>query len=92
MPQERTFQMTLKNDQPVEFKFTSIAATGDRLFQMFATAEALDALQQLIEAGDAAGNVEVDTTETKSARKTAPAAPATDAVKPVAAKKKKAAQ
>ena len=61
-PQERIFQIQLKNDLVIEFKFAPIAATGDRLWQMFATTEALDIVQQLIDSG----------TETKSARKTAP--------------------
>jgi hypothetical protein len=63
MTQERTFKIPLKNDQTVELKFNSIAATSDQLWQMFATAEALDVLQQLIDAS----NPE----QTKSARKTA---------------------
>jgi hypothetical protein len=63
-PQERIFQIQLKNDLVIEFKFAPIAATGDRLWQMFATAEALDALEQLIKSSDVA--------ETKSARKKAP--------------------
>lgn len=62
MSQERTFQLQLKNDQTVELKFTPIAATGDRLWQMFATTEALDIVEQIIS----------QSTETKSARKTAP--------------------
>jgi hypothetical protein len=65
MPQERIFQIQLKNDQTVELKFTSITATNDMLWQMFATTEALDVLQQLIDQTN-------PTTETKSARKTAP--------------------
>jgi hypothetical protein len=65
MSQERTFQLQLKNDQTIELKFTSIEATGDRLWQMFATAEALDTVAQLIGSADA--------TETKSARKSTPA-------------------
>ena len=66
MSQERTFQLQLKNDQAIELKFTAIPATGDRLWQMFATTEALDVVQQLISQGDV--------TETKSARKTLPEA------------------
>ena len=65
MSQERTFQLLLKNDQTIELKFTSIEATGDRLWQMFATTEALDTVEQMIRS--------VDVTETKSARKSAPA-------------------
>jgi hypothetical protein len=64
MAQEKTFQIPLKNDQTVELKFTSIDATSGRLWQMFATTEALDVLQQLIDTANPA--------ETKSARKTAP--------------------
>ena len=65
MSQERTFQLLLKNDQTIELKFTSIEATGDRLWQMFATTEALDTVEQMIRSADV--------TETKSARKSAPA-------------------
>ena len=65
LPQERTFQIQLKNDSVIEFKFSPIAATGDNLWQMFATTEALDTLEQLIRST-------VDVTETKSARKSAP--------------------
>ena len=65
MSQERTFQLLLKNDQTIELKFTSIDATRDQLWQMFATTEALDTVQQLI----SQANPEV----TSSARKTAPA-------------------
>jgi hypothetical protein len=64
MSQERTFQLQLKNDQNIELKFTPIAATGDRLWQMFATTESLDIVEQLIS--------RVDIAETKSARKTTP--------------------
>lgn len=66
MTQEKTFKIPLKNDQTVELKFTSIAATSDQLWQMFATTEALNVLQQLIEMS----NPE----QTKSARKVAPKA------------------
>ena len=65
MSQERTFQLLLKNDQVIELKFTSIDATGDQLWQMFATTNALDTVQQLI----SQANPEV----TSSARKTVPA-------------------
>jgi len=74
MAQERTFQLQLKNDQTIELKFTPIAATGDRLWQMFATTEALDTVQQLI--------AQTNPATTSSARKTAP-------VKSTAVKKKK---
>ena len=62
MSQKRSFVLQLKNDQAITLEFTPIDATGDRLWQMFATSEALDIVQQLIDSG----------TETKSARKTAP--------------------
>ena len=54
-----------KNDSVIEFKFSPIAATGDNLWQMFATTEALNTLEQLIRST-------VDVTETKSARKKSP--------------------
>jgi hypothetical protein len=62
MSQKRTFVLELKNDQAITLEFSSIDATGDRLWQMFATTEALDTVQQLVGSG----------IETKSARKTAP--------------------
>jgi len=65
IPQERTIQLRLKNDSVIEFKFSPIDATGNRLWQMFATTEALDTLEQLIRST-------ADVTETKSARKTPP--------------------
>ena len=46
MTQERTFTLELKNDQKINLKFSSIPATGDRLWQMFATTEALDTVDQ----------------------------------------------
>ena len=64
-PQTRTFQIQLKNDSVIEFKFSPIAATGDNLWQMFVTTEALDTLEQLIKST-------ADVTETKSARKKEP--------------------
>ena len=64
MTQERTFTLILNNDQQITLKFSSIEATGDRLWQMFATTESLDTVEQLISQGA--------DTETKSARKTAP--------------------
>lgn len=48
MSQERTFTLVLNNDQQITLKFSSIEATGDRLWQMFATTEALDTVQQII--------------------------------------------
>ena len=48
MSQDRTFTLELKNDQTITLKFSPIEATGDRLWQMFATAEALDIVEQLI--------------------------------------------
>ena len=64
MSQKRTFVLELKNIQAITLEFSSIEATGDRLWQMFATTEALDTVQQLIS--------QDNITETKSARKTAP--------------------
>ena len=64
MSQKRTFVLELKNDQAITLEFTPIDATGNRLWQMFATTEALDTVQQLIDASAVV--------ETKSARKTAP--------------------
>jgi hypothetical protein len=72
MSQKRTFVLELKNNQAITLEFTPIDATGNRLWQMFATTEALDTVQQLVDSS----------TETKSARKTAPG-------KSVVAKKKK---
>jgi hypothetical protein len=69
MSQERTFQLQLKNDQTITLAFTPIATTGDRLWQMFATTEALDMVQQLIDQATVPASA---TTETKSARKTSP--------------------
>ena len=48
MAQDRTFTLELKNDQTITLKFSPIEATGDRLWQMFATTEALDIVEQLI--------------------------------------------
>ena len=48
MTQERTFTLNLKNDQQIVLKFSSISATGDRLWQMFATTEALDTVEHII--------------------------------------------
>ena len=64
MSQKRTFVLELKNDQAITLEFSPIDATGNRLWQMFATTEALDIVEQLIGQGSI--------TETKSARKTAP--------------------
>jgi hypothetical protein len=64
MSQEKTFQLQLKNDQIIELKFTSIATANDQLWQMFATTEALDIVQQLV----AQANPE----KTQSARKVIP--------------------
>jgi hypothetical protein len=80
MSQEKTFKIPLKNAQTVELKFTSIEATSDQLWQMFATTEALDVLQKLIS--------EADPTQTKSAKKVAPNIIAdTEPTKPVKKKK-----
>ena len=48
MSQDRTFTLELKNDQTITLKFSAIEATGDRLWQMFVTTEALDIVEQLI--------------------------------------------
>jgi hypothetical protein len=80
MTQKRTFTLNLKNDQTVVLEFTPIAATGDRLWQMFATTEALDMVQKLID--------EANPAETKSARKTAPNIIATSVPAKTAKKKK----
>jgi hypothetical protein len=64
MSQKRSFVLQLKNNQAITLEFTPIEATGDRLWQMFATTEALDMVQKLID--------EANPTETKSAKKTAP--------------------
>lgn len=64
MIKEKTFQLQLKNDQSIELKFTSIPQTNNQLWQMFATTEALEIVQQMCESADP--------NTTKSARKTAP--------------------
>ena len=64
MSQQRKFELRLKNDQIIELEFTSIEVANNQLWQMFATTQALDTVQQLIDMSD--------TTQTKSARKTAP--------------------
>ena len=64
MSQQRKFQLQLKNDQIIELQFTSIEVANNQLWQMFATTEALDMVQQLINMAD--------TTQTRSARKTVP--------------------
>jgi len=72
-PQERNFKIQLKNDSVIEFKFASIATTDNQLWQMFATTEALDALEQLTAPTTEEVVVADDATETKSARKSEPA-------------------
>jgi hypothetical protein len=64
MAQKRTFQLQLKNDQIIELEFTPIEVANNQLWQMFATSEALDIVQKLIDTA----NPE----QTKSARKVAP--------------------
>ena len=59
---KRTFVLELKNDKTISLEFSPIEATGNRLWQMFATTEALDTVDALIQ----------PVTETKSARKVAP--------------------
>jgi hypothetical protein len=74
MGQQRKFQLRLKNDQIIELEFTSIEVANNQLWQMFATTQALDTVQHLIDMADI--------TQTRSARKTVPE-------KPVAPKNKK---
>ena len=69
LTQDRTFKVQLKNDSVIEFKFSPITVTGNQLWQMIATTEALDTLEQLTKTTE----VDTDVTETKSARKSAPA-------------------
>ena len=69
MSQERTFTLNLKNDQQIVLKFSPISATGDRLWQMFATTEALDAVDQIIAIADTPSET---VAKTKLARKIAP--------------------
>lgn len=64
MSQQRKFELRLKNDQIITLEFSSIEVAHNQLWQMFATTEALDMVQKLIDMADV--------TETKSARKTAP--------------------
>ena len=80
MSQTRAFQLQLKNDQVIELKFTSIDVANNQLWQMFATTEALDMVQKLID--------EANPAETKSARKTAPNIIATSVPAKTAKKKK----
>jgi hypothetical protein len=86
MSQERTFQLQLKNDQTIGLAFTPIAATGDRLWQMFATTEALDMVLQLI---NQSAQQTSAVTETKSARKTSPNLVSGKVVTKTVAKKQK---
>ena len=62
--QERTFQLQLKNDQIIELKFTPVAVTNNQLWQMFATTDALNIVEQLI--------ADANPEQSKSARKVAP--------------------
>ena len=78
MTQKRTFVLELKNDKAITLEFTPIESTGNRLWQMFATTEALDTLEHL--------DNQSDLTETKSARKTAPSV--AKSIAPTAKKKK----
>ena len=64
MIQTRSFQLKLKNDQVIELKFTSIEQTNNQLWQMFATTEALNVVQQLIDS--------TNPKQTKSAQKIPP--------------------
>lgn len=61
---KRTFQLKLKNDQIIELEFTSIDVANNQLWQMFATTEALDMVQHLID--------QAEPEQTSSARKVAP--------------------
>ncbi len=72
-PQERNFKIQLKNDSIIEFKFAPFATTDNQLWQMFATTEALDALEQLTAPTTEEVVVADDATETRSARKSEPA-------------------
>ena len=64
MSQQRKFELRLKNDQVITLEFSSIEVANNQLWQMFATTEALNIVQQLIDMAD--------TSQTKSARKTVP--------------------
>lgn len=64
MSQQRKFELRLKNDQIITLEFSSIEVANNQLWQMFATTEALNIVQQLIDMAD--------TSQTKSARKTVP--------------------
>ena len=64
MSQQRKFELRLKNDQIIELEFTSIEVANNQLWQMFATTEALDIVQKLIDVSDKE--------QTRSARKTVP--------------------
>jgi hypothetical protein len=64
MSQQRKFELKLKNEQIITLEFSSIEVANNQLWQMFATTEALDIVQKLIDMADV--------TETKSARKTTP--------------------
>ena len=79
MSQKRNFVLELKNGQNITLEFTSIDATENRLWQMFATTEALDVVEQLVKPVDV---IKTNTSEesTKLVAK---------AVKPAAPKKKK---
>ena len=86
MTQKRTFTLNLKNDQTIVLEFSPIAATGDRLWQMFATTEALDTVDHIIGIGAVAeAKPEVKTVaKTKAPAKTV----AKSATKPAVKKKK----
>jgi len=71
MTQERTFTLNLKNNQQIVLKFSSISATGDRLWQMFATTEALDTVDQIIAVAETVAKTKLPAkTDSKSAGKT----------------------
>jgi hypothetical protein len=81
MSQKRNFVLELKNGQNITLEFTSIDATGNRLWQMFATTEALDVVEQLVKP--------VDAIEPSATKESIPTKSVANAVKTAAPKKKK---
>ena len=81
MSQKRNFVLELKNGQNITLEFTSIDATGNRLWQMFATTEALDVVEQLVKP--------VDAIEPGTTKESTPTKSVAKAVKTAAPKKKK---
>ena len=74
MSQQRKFELKLKNDQIITLEFSSIEVANNQLWQMFATTEALNIVQQLIDMAD--------TSQTKSARKAPPSSKTAKEEKP----------